>query len=274
MEEIEALQAIFPDEFQLQSSYNADTDTYSFPLSYHIALPATDEGIWPPKPIMLHVSYPTTYPQTTGPVVTLHHANNVFEFSTAQQAACEACLHEQQELSPGMPCIYATVAAAKEFFESGAMANTVLSTTTTTTKDKDHDNDANKNLGREDTLATDTTSDTTDNSSPVPTCSLERIQECNQQGLDIAASILQTLGTVQGVADPADASSTSSTAESTSHYAQSSSSSSTQLKGGHWNYTIGLVGKPSAGKSTFFNVATAFARQRDDADNLLGGVRI
>jgi hypothetical protein len=26
-----------------------------------------------------------------------------------------------------------------------------------------------------------------------------------------------------------------------------------------------------AGKSTFFNVATAFARQRDDAGNALGG---
>eukprot|EP00986_Skeletonema_menzelii_P013197 scaffold7554_cov143-Skeletonema_menzelii.AAC.5 len=34
-------------------------------------------------------------------------------------------------------------------------------------------------------------------------------------------------------------------------------------KGGSWKqFTIGLVGKPSAGKSTFFNAATAFARQR------------
>ena len=41
--------------------------------------------------------------------------------------------------------------------------------------------------------------------------------------------------------------------------------------GGVWKYTIGLVGKPSAGKSTFFNAATAFARQRDDNDNALGG---
>ena len=56
-------------------------------------------------------------------------------------------------------------------------------------------------------------------------------------------------------------------------------------KGGSWKqFTIGLVGKPSAGKSTFFNAATAFARQRgvmpatnnddDDEDNdgtFLGG---
>ncbi|GMH51008.1 hypothetical protein TrRE_jg2657, partial [Triparma retinervis] len=31
--------------------------------------------------------------------------------------------------------------------------------------------------------------------------------------------------------------------------------------GGHLSITVGLVGKPSAGKSTFFNAATAFSRQ-------------
>jgi hypothetical protein len=33
--------------------------------------------------------------------------------------------------------------------------------------------------------------------------------------------------------------------------------------GGIWHYTVGLVGKPSAGKSTFFNVATQAALSRD-----------
>ena len=32
---------------------------------------------------------------------------------------------------------------------------------------------------------------------------------------------------------------------------------------GVWNYTVGLVGKPSAGKSTFYNVATRAALSRD-----------
>ena len=32
---------------------------------------------------------------------------------------------------------------------------------------------------------------------------------------------------------------------------------------GIWNYTVGLVGKPSAGKSTFYNVATRAALSRD-----------
>ena len=44
----------------------------------------------------------------------------------------------------------------------------------------------------------------------------------------------------------------------------SSSQVNNSTKGGEWQYTIGLVGKPSAGKSTFFNAASAFARQRND----------
>ena len=68
----------------------------------------------------------------------------------------------------------------------------------------------------------------------------QRIQECNFQGLEIARALL-----TDNAFDPG--------------------------KGGSWKYTIGLVGKPSAGKSTFFNAATGFARQRDDAGNALGG---
>lgn len=77
----------------------------------------------------------------------------------------------------------------------------------------------------------------------------ERIHQCNLEGLEIALSILQRAG-------PA---------------AASDGSGWSQGKGGSWTYTIGLVGKPSAGKSTYFNAATAFARQRDDADNAIGG---
>ena len=36
-------------------------------------------------------------------------------------------------------------------------------------------------------------------------------------------------------------------------------------QGGKWNYVIGLVGKPSAGKSTFFNAATQAQDERHAA---------
>jgi ribosome-binding ATPase len=56
--------------------------------------------------------------------------------------------------------------------------------------------------------------------------------------------------------------------------ASSTNNNPTPMSGkrGLWSYTIGLIGKPSAGKSTFFNVATAFARQRQDASSILGAV--
>jgi len=80
-----------------------------------------------------------------------------------------------------------------------------------------------------------------------------RMEKCRQEGWLISCKILETRANNSG-------------------------------KGGSWKqFTIGLVGKPSAGKSTFFNAATAFARQRggmpatnnnDDEDNdgtFLGG---
>ena len=42
-----------------------------------------------------------------------------------------------------------------------------------------------------------------------------------------------------------------------------SSSSSSLSSGGVWNYTVGLIGKPSAGKSTFFNAITRAALDRN-----------
>jgi len=75
----------------------------------------------------------------------------------------------------------------------------------------------------------------------------ERISICNLQGLQIAQQVLKQ------------------------HTSVFNSLPESIKKGGIWNYTIGLVGKPSAGKSTFFNAATAFARQRDDRENVLGG---
>ena len=75
----------------------------------------------------------------------------------------------------------------------------------------------------------------------------ERRNRCKLQGLQIAQHVLKQ------------------------HTPVFNSLPETIKKGGIWNYTIGLVGKPSAGKSTFFNAATAFARQRDDRENVLGG---
>ena len=68
--------------------------------------------------------------------------------------------------------------------------------------------------------------------------SAEKIKECSLQGLEIACSMLgqkKTEGPEDTVDDTNDVPSG---------------------KGGRWAYSVGLVGKPSAGKSTFFNVSS------------------
>jgi hypothetical protein len=92
------------------------------------------------------------------------------------------------------------------------------------------------------------------------------MKECTMQGLAIANEIIGRRKL--------------SSTQSTHHIGVNFEPSEFILgKGGYWQYAIGLLGKPSAGKSTFFNTATAFARQRgggssvDDHDGskMLGG---
>ena len=85
----------------------------------------------------------------------------------------------------------------------------------------------------------------------LPPCDPDRTRECEEEGLEISEELLRRRrrrrsGLREGAAASAD----------------NNDIGSVGGGGGRWDYTIGLVGKPSAGKSTFFNAATAFARQR------------
>lgn len=270
-DEVEAMAAIFPDEFELLSSKDTETEQCNeFPIEYQIALPRTEEGVWPPHPLSLHVLYPPTYPHSTGPVLSLVDENNVFEFSYAQRDTCAAAMEQAVQAEEGMPCVYSCYVAAKEFFESGVMAE--LAKASPNIKE-DSEKEDDEQVLNGDSLPLNEES----LNNKIRPCSPERARICNQQGLEIAASILKQLGTVK-FADPKNREVNSTTPSTTTTpnipndpNRVSSQVASQQFKGGHWTYTIGLVGKPSAGKSTFFNAATAFARQRDDADNILGG---
>lgn len=283
-DEVEAMEAIFPDEFQLLSSKTINDDDevqYDFPIQYQIALPPTDEGVWPPRPLTLRIRYPPTYPHDgRGPELDWIHENNVMEFSTAQREACAAAMKDAMQAEEGMPCVYSCYAAAKDFFESGVMAELVVHTTASSEPTKAADQEDNL----DDDIDGEANESLRDGEATIhqrlPPCSPERARLCNQQGLEISASILKHLGTVKVGEDRNNdnvhvngnvLTTTTTAAADPNHRASDQAVAANQLKGGHWTYTIGLVGKPSAGKSTFFNAATAFARQRYDTDNLLGG---
>ena len=232
-DEVEALQAIFPDEIILLSKSPSE-GCYEHPIRYRIELPEPDdgEGWWPPKPIALEFEYPHNYPQETMPRISLKHNNNVMEFTSAQAEACLDTMRAACQAEEGMPCVMSCVYAARSFFESGAMAD---ETTTRMENATDAESlDTNQEM----------TCDSVAGNLP-QACSEDRIQNCIKEGLDIAETVLRK--------------------------ASVDTNNSVGKKGGSYRFTIGLVGKPSAGKSTFFNVATAFARQRGDEESTLGG---
>jgi len=244
-EEVEALKAIYPDEFHLLSMSRPDPDDgettiYEHPISYCIDLPASDEGVWPPRPIQLHVTYPHDYPSAAGsnhddgggddgsaiPVLKLIHENNGMEFSSGQTAACLSMMKAAAQEEQGMPCVLTCLYAAREYFESGAMKSTTAHTVVASEVscddemedeegDDDDDDDGEKFPGN----------------SLLKPASRERIQACNLQGLEIAEQLLY--GKKGAASDAAG-------------ITQENGSVATG-KGGSWQFTIGLVGKPRLG---------------------------
>lgn len=226
-DEVEALSAIFPEEFTLLSK-QLDDERYQHPIRYRIHLPECDGvGTWPPHPISLQVEYPPDYPTQSLPRLSLQHENNMMEFSSGHVQMCLTAIQEAAEAECGMPCVLPCVYAAREFFESGGMEEAVADVMV-------EESQAEADSGEA------VHSSTIPGTALLKPVTAERIQECNLQGLEIARALLQ-----DNAFDPG--------------------------KGGSWKYTVGLVGKPSAGKSTFFNAATGFARQRNDNENAIGG---
>ena len=234
-DEVEALTAIFPDEVTLISRKRTN-DTYAFPICYRIALTPSAEGKWPPHPLSLKVTYPYDYPVESLPTIEFLHDNNMMEFGSRQTQACHIAIQGAAQADRGMPSVLSCVYAAREFFESNSMLRAAIGAEQQPT-DNETDDIMNTQIAESSQYL-----------GVIQSATAERIHECNLQGLDIAQQLLE--------ASKGDA----------INY-----NGRTTGKGGLWKYTIGLVGKPSAGKSTFFNAATAFARQRDDGENVLGG---
>ena len=230
-DEVEALSAIFPDEFQLLSQKTGDA--YATPISYRIDLPPSNEGVWPPHPLALRIVCPHNYPADTMANIEFVHGNNMMEFTSAQMAACLQAMRDAAKAELGMPSVLTCVYAARDFFESGGMTQVQQPISSADVEGIEFQEVSENPVGM-----------------VIKPASPERIKECNLQGLEIARKLLVTFKPEAGA---------------------NSITSSTNSHGGTWKYTCGLVGKPSAGKSTFFNAATAFARQRNDAQNIIGG---
>ncbi|CAB9511163.1 Uncharacterized GTP-binding protein C428.15 [Seminavis robusta] len=254
-DEVEALTAIYPEEITILSKTTMNDDTgetaYKHPIRYQMALRPEEPGTgghWPKHPLSLGVTYPHNYPSDEAiPELQLVHENNVMEFSSAKAMACMRAIQEAANAERGMPCVLSCFYAAREFLDAGEeIADGAAVDDVVSAQEGQAEKEDNNNM--------DQAESTSVGSTLLKQASAERIHQCNMEGLEIAEALL-------GRAPQS----------STTGQDESSGTPLLSGKGGNWNYTIGLVGKPSAGKSTFFNTASAFARQRDDADNVLGG---
>lgn len=239
IDEVVALSQIFPAEFKLLSEatildnadptgYSQDSRTYRHPIRYSILLrPAEDndqdQKLWPPKDIHLCIEYSRDYPDSS-PKISLIHDMNYLEFRMQQSDAVMCVVRNSMEEELGMPCVMGAIYAAKDFLGGGLAA----AAETTSCRKESNLAEPAENLDELSDSAITT----------LRPSSAKRKAECNEQGLKIAELMLYS-------------SQTDVVGDETSIG-----------KGGSWKYTIGLIGKPSAGKSTVFNAATGFARQR------------
>jgi len=250
IDEVEALKAIYPDQIHMRSNVQCNPDDeegsnrYAHPITYDINLSPETEELWPPHELRLSIKYPPLYPDVS-PIVSLGHSMNVFEFPSVVEQSCLEAIRSSAQDEMGMPCVMGCVMAALDFFESGGMSsllqehqNKSLQSTTNVLSDEAIQEEDVKNNGEDGGGSTILGLSSTS----------RRVIDCDLEGQAIATAFLTNQ-------------SSATTLERSVDDIQSVATVGANVKGGVFSYTIGLVGKPSAGKSTFFNAATAFARQ-------------
>lgn len=265
-EECDALAMIFVDEFRLLSQtnglvlddYDEEKIAYDHPIKFTIQLKPPPEQLerdldssklWPLTDIALKVEYPVQYPDSI-PIFSLHHDMNLLEFKLCQERACLNAIMETAEAEVGMPSVMSCIYRAREFFEQGGLISSL--------NDKKFEDNSEKRIGDGEIAAEPEKTTIREKDELGGTCtkmraaSTERVEKCIEEGLQIASAILN-----RRRVEP-----------------QNKRTNNICGAGGRWKYTIGLVGKPSAGKSTFFNAASAFARQRGGDEMDENGIAI
>jgi hypothetical protein len=262
--ECEALQVIYPDEYKQISVVRIDSlsgeKVYTFPIEYKVLLVHENLRSLCPSDIALRVRYPAEYPDVSA-IFSLDHTMNSMQFPSNLERNCLGAVREVSAKEIGMPCAMSCILAANDFFENHDNIEQ-LPTSTGVAEGKQNKNDEQRNV--------DGITNTSNSNEAI--CCDERlilgipanskvIETCDDEGQQIANEILRSsLSSFNMVSSSLGQQGQAYSSSTVGNFTASNGS------GGVWKYTIGLVGKPSAGKSTFFNAATAFARQPRDDD--------
>jgi ribosome-binding ATPase YchF (GTP1/OBG family) len=176
------------------------------------------------SPVYLLITFPPTYPSTVPPTITLQHNLNMLQFpSRVERTAIKVAMNScSDEL--GNPSVMGAVYAVRTWEEDGGVEEAM----NVVVEDECEEDD-------------DVVEETILIVPPTEFIPFTETSEFERPDLLDAESIGLSLACDRILSNsPIDYSC---------------------AKGGHLNVTIGLIGKPSAGKSTFFNAATAFSRQ-------------
>lgn len=254
LEELEVMEAIFPDEFRLLSA----PGNHPIELSIRITNDDDADDLWPPQTLELRVKYPSSYPDVALKYgghagLLLVHTMNVFEFPSVVERKCLDVMEMAAiDAGEGVPHVLACITAIREFFDMGGFADTIAAAANQNGSGAvDDDAEDSNNVDRLDVEDTATLA-----SQPLlPSVSQSKLDEADEQGAQIALSLL-------GFGRKSE-NSLEINGSDMDELGSSFTSPLFSTKGGSWKFVIGLVGKPSAGKSTVFNAATAFARQRN-----------
>ncbi|KAG5176196.1 hypothetical protein JKP88DRAFT_265489 [Tribonema minus] len=224
-EELESLEAIyaFGGEFAREQQPVAATPTAAAAATAAQQQRACSVALeWRgalPRPVALRFVLPPRYPDAP-PAAALVHALNMMEFSSAAQAGVLAAARGACAELAGEPMIYAAVAAANEFLQSGGCERAIAAATAAPP--------------------------------PPPAAAAESEDDSESSDSDGGSTFNKEAMRAATAAAAAAAAATAGDGEGEEGAAEAQSAGSR----GAWQYTVGLVGKPSAGKSTLFNCAT------------------
>lgn len=278
-EEIEVLSAIYPEEFRLvgQGTYNpktADTSAAVAPVkkgdlcaSYHIRLVLEPDQFVPENSanfplqwvgqIGLHFVLPANYPLAQAPFVSVTTGKLTLSdgFSDSKIASLEEAVRaasrggdQSEGACLGEACGMLCMQAASDWFSTG-----MWSLTNHTTKAADA---SNADTTEESTFFDGTKTGLEEQSYGEE---VDEVEEAESIRLATAEAYAQAHLARQEAGRPAN------TQEKRDLKAERLAREAALLPAsarGVWTYTVGLVGKPSAGKSTFYNAVTRAALER------------
>jgi hypothetical protein len=296
-EEVEVLLAMYPDEIRFvaadwdgsgsaaaAASAASSGASYSAPsrggdpcVSLHVSLsldpqqfePRAAEGFpqaWVGN-IGLRFHFTAGYPLTEPPLVTattgkltLHDGFSDARVRSLESAVSSACCLAGGEAFAGEACVMLCIQAATDWFSTGLWRSPSTATTTTAAASARKATAAH-HRGEEDSCSSDEDEDGDGQELPaeVDALAVEEAQEaefirlataeacctaCKERQRTQAGGLAPHKHGGRGAADEQGAALLPPSAR------------------GVWTYTVGLVGKPSAGKSTFYNAVTRAALER------------